>query len=113
MAELTVVEATDRFTHVAIRGTLDAAGVGVVDLELASQTVPRRKPAIIDLREVGLITSLGIGMLVAMVRSLRAHGLASAVVATHTVAGVLRMTSIDELVPVVDTPEEALHLLQV
>ena len=81
MADVQVVELSDGLTHVALRGKLDTAGVGGVDLKLTSHLVTRRKPAIIDLREVPLITSLGIGMLVAIARAMRGHGLPSAAAA--------------------------------
>jgi anti-sigma B factor antagonist len=113
MTEVLLVEATDAFTSVAVRGRLDAAGVGEVDLKLTSQTVARRKPAIIDLTEVSFIASLGIGMLVAIARSLRSHGVGVAVVAGPHVRKILEMTNVGSLVPVVATREEALLALDV
>jgi len=112
MTEVILLEAAGSFTHVAVRGKLDAAGVGEVDVRLTSQTVSRRKPAIIDLGDVGFIASLGIGMLVAIARSMRGHGAGLVVVAGSTpVRSVLEMANIGHLVPLAATRDEALEML--
>lgn len=112
MAEVILKEATDALTHVAVRGKLDAAGVGQVDLRLTMETVARRKPVIMDLSEVTMIASLGIGMLVAIARSMSSHQLGFAVVAgSSPVKSMLTMTSVDMMFPVVTTQEEALRAL--
>ena len=111
MTEVVLIEATEAFTHVAVRGRLDAAGVGEVDLKLTAQTAARRKPAIIDLTEVGFMASLGIGMLVTIAKSMRARGLHVVVVAGSPVGDVLRMTNIASLIPVVATREDAIRVL--
>jgi anti-anti-sigma factor len=114
MAEIVLVEATEAFTHVAVRGKLDAAGVGEVDLRLTSQTVPRRKPALIDLTEVGFIASLGIGMLLLIARAMRGHGVGVAVIAgSPSVRKALEMTNVGPLMPVVATREDGLRVLGV
>ena len=113
MTEVVLVEATDAFTNVAVRGRLDAAGVDEVGLTLTSQTVARRKPAVIDLTEVGFIASLGIGMLVAIAKSLRMHGMGVAVVAAPPVQTILEMTDIGPIIPIVATREAALRTLGV
>lgn len=113
MTEVLLLEATDAFTSVAVRGRLDAAGVGEVDLKLTGQTVARRRPAVIDLTEVGFIASLGIGMLVAIAKSMRLHGVGVAVVAGPPVRTVLEMTNIAPIIPVVATREDALRALGV
>ena len=111
MTEVILIEATEAFTNVAVRGRLDAAGVGEVDLKLTAQTAARRKPAIIDLTDVGFIASLGIGMLVAIAKSMRSRGLRVVVVAGPPVGDVLRMTNIGSLIPVVATRDDALRAL--
>jgi len=75
MTQVILVEADDHFTIVAVEGPLDIAGVGEVDLKLTTHTITRHKPAIIDLREVQILTSLAIGMLVRIAHAMRAHGL--------------------------------------
>ena len=112
MAEVVLVSASDTFTHVAVRGRLDAAGVGQVDVRLTMETVSRRKPAVMDMSEVTMIASLGIGMLVAIARSMSSHQLGFAVVSgSSPVKSMLAMTSVDMMFPVVTTHEEALKAL--
>ena len=109
LAEVVLVEATDALTHLALKGMLDEVGVGEFDLRLP---VARRKPAILDLNGVGVITSLGIGTLVSVVKSMRALGLGIVFLVGPThVRKVLEATSIGHLVPLVETRDEALRAL--
>lgn len=112
MTEVVLVEAADAFTYVAVKGSLDAAGVGEVDLKLTAQTVTRRKPAIVDLNDVGFISSLGIGMLAAIAKALRAHHVGLAVVSSPSpVRDVLELTNLSPLIHVVGSRDEALQAL--
>lgn len=111
MTNITLVEAADTFTLVALRGRLDPDGVGAVESKLTAETVARRKPAIIDLVEVDFIGSIGIGMLIGLGRSMRSHRLGVAVVATAIVKDVLDRLSIGDLFPVVATRDEARQAL--
>lgn len=112
MTEVVLIEAADAFTIVAVRGRLDAAGVGEADLKLTAQTVSRQKPAIIDLSDVGFIASLGIGMLVAVAKALRARRLGVAVVTgSSPVRHTLEITRLDPLIQVVATRHDALRSL--
>lgn len=112
MTEIHLVEAADAFTVVAVRGRLDPEGVGAVETKLTVETVARRKPAVIDLVEVDFIGSIGIGMLIGICRSMRAHRLGVVVVATDIVKDVLDRLSIGDLFPVVATRDEALVALR-
>jgi len=113
MSDVELVEAGEAFTHVAVRGKLDAAGVGAVELTLTSQTVARRTPAIVDLGAVDFIGSLGVGLLVSIARSLRGHGSPMAVIASGPVRAVLDGMTVTSLFPVVQGREEALRALGV
>jgi len=112
MTEVILVEAADGFTLVAVKGRLDAAGVGEVDLRLTTQAVARHRPAIIDLTEVAFIASLGIGMLVAIAKALRARQLGMAVVTGSSPVGpVLKITHLEPLIRVVGSRDDALRAL--
>ena len=111
MAEIVVIEATEAFTHVALRGRLDPAGVGDVELELTKQTVARRKPAIVDMSAVDVLASIGVGMLVRIARSMHSHGVMFGVVATGLSKEILERLKVDTIFPVVPTYEEALKAL--
>jgi anti-anti-sigma factor len=111
MAEIVVVEANDAFTHVALRGRLDLTGVGDVEFELTRQTVPRRKPAIVDISAVEVLASIGVGMLVKIARSMHSHGLIFGVVATGISKETLERLKVDTIFPVVPTYEDAVRTL--
>jgi anti-anti-sigma factor len=111
MTDVALVEANDAFSHLAVRGRLDAAGVDAVDFTLTSRAVTPGKPAIIDLGAVDFIASLGIAMLVRIARDLRGQGAGMAVVATEPVKGLLEMMKMDPLFSVVATRDDALRAL--
>jgi len=111
MAEIVVIEANDAFTHVVLRGRLDVTGVGDVELELAKQTVARRKPAIVDISAVEVLASIGIGMLVKNARSMHSYGLICGVVATGLSRETLLRLKVNTVFPVVSTYEDALRTL--
>jgi anti-anti-sigma regulatory factor len=111
MAEIVVIEASDVLTHVALRGRLDLTGVEDVEVELTTQTVARRKPAIVDISAVNVLASIGIGMLVKTARSMHSYGLIFGVVATGVSKETLERLKVDTVFPVVATYEEALRAL--
>ena len=55
--ELAIRNQTGQITHLALRGRLDVAGVGAVELKLTSHTVPRGKPLLLDMSEVTFLSS--------------------------------------------------------
>ena len=111
MAEIVIIEASDVLTHVALRGRLDATGVGDVEHELAKQTVARRKPAIVDISAVEVLASIGVGMLVKNARQMHSYGLICGVVATGLGKEVLERLKVNTIFPVVPSYEEALRTL--
>ena len=113
MLDVKLVEETETYTHVALRGNLDESWTDAANTQLTSHTVDRRKPAILDLNGEGRITSLGIGVLITIERSMRSLDIGLAIVVGQTpVRQVLEMTSIDILIPVRSTRDEALSALR-
>ena len=111
MTTIVLIEANDAFTHVALRGRLDATGVADVELEFTRQTVARRKPAIVDISAVEILASIGVGMLVKNARSMHSYGLIFGVVATGLGKEILERLKVDTIFPVVATYEDALRTL--
>jgi anti-anti-sigma factor len=106
-----VIERSDELTHVSLDGRLDIAGVELVQLPVTMVVVARKKPAIVDMSGVELLVSIGIGMLVSAARALKNHGTTMIVFAPREgVAQVLRLSSIDKMIPIAATKEEALAL---
>jgi anti-anti-sigma factor len=112
MAGLTLIEANDTFTHVALQGRLDLEGVEKLDFELSRQIVARRKPAILDISDVDVLASVGVGMLVRIARSMQGQGLVLVVIATGFAEEVLKQLKIDEVFPLVETYEQAREMLR-
>lgn len=100
MAELSVIEISENLSHVALAGRLDTRGVEAVELELTARTATRRKPAIVDLSGLEFISSLGMGMLVRLARTLKSHGAPFILVGAHgVVQRALLASSIDKVIP--------------
>jgi anti-anti-sigma factor len=107
MAEFVVIEANDDFTHIALRGRLDATGVEPLEKQLADHAVARRKPTIVDITAVDVLASAGIGMLVKTARMLHSYGVIFGVVATGMSKDILERLKVDTIFPVVPTYEQA------
>jgi anti-anti-sigma factor len=112
MIELEVVEASDSLSHVALRGRLDLEGVREVELPFTSQTCSRRKPAIVDLSGLSILTSVGIGLLVRCAVTLRRHGAPTVLLAPQEdVRTLLEATGIQHVTPMADSRDQALEIL--
>ncbi len=100
MSQLSVVEVTDAYVHLALAGRLDIPTVNAIQLRFTSEATVRRKPLILDLSGVDLITSYGMGMLVSAARTLIGHG--AGIVAFGAQPNVdlaLRATALDRVIP--------------
>jgi len=109
VAEIALIEASDKLTHVALRGRIDSSGAEKLEEELTRQTVARRKPAIVDITAVEALPAIGNGMLIKTARSRHAYGLIFGVVATGNCKTILERLNVHTIFPVVPTYEEALH----
>ena len=86
---------------VRLAGRMDIPGVQLVDLKFTVYTATRRKPVIIDLSDVELITSVGIGMLLRNAQTLKLHGQPMILLNPNSkVETVLRLTNVHEVTPV-------------
>jgi anti-anti-sigma factor len=68
--EIRVVESADGLSHLALSGRLDLAGTQAIEAQFTALTAGAKKTAIIDLREVTFLASLGMRMLVSSARAL-------------------------------------------
>jgi anti-anti-sigma regulatory factor len=59
--ELEIKNQSDQITQLALRGRLDTARVGEIELRFTSHTVPRAKPLLLDMAEVTFLPPLGCG----------------------------------------------------
>jgi anti-anti-sigma factor len=86
---------------VRLSGALDISGVQEVSLKFTTYTATARKPVIVDLNQVTLITSMGLGMLIMNAKSLLLHRLPTVLLNPQpTVEKVIRMSGLDQILPI-------------
>lgn len=74
MTKIRTIDASAKYSHLAIDGRLDVAGVGAIETPLIVATVTRGMSVMIDMSGVEFLGSLGIGMLVRCAVSLNRRG---------------------------------------
>jgi anti-sigma B factor antagonist len=110
--ELEIKNQSDRITHLALRGRLDTAGVGEVELRFTGHTVPRAKPLLLDMSEVTFLASLGLRMLLTVAKALDRRGAKTVLLSPQpAVREVLKLSGFDQLMPVQNDEGAALALL--
>ncbi|HEX5272073.1 MAG TPA: STAS domain-containing protein [Gemmataceae bacterium] len=110
--QLNVIRADDVMTELALVGKLDIAGVHAIDMKFHLNTAARRKPTLVDLSQLEMITSLGIGLLISCGRSLMRHGPKLVLCnPTPVVEEAMKAIGLGEAIPVAHTREEAMTIL--
>jgi anti-anti-sigma factor len=110
--QLTEVHLDDHITHLALSGRLDVAGLHAVDVKFHGYTAARRRPALVDISGVEMITSLGMGMFLSCARSLQRHGARMVLLNPQPqVEELLKAVGIDQGIPIVRSLDEALRIL--
>lgn len=94
---------------VYLSGRMDIPGVQEVELRFTVLTSTLKKPVIVDLSAVELITSIGLGMLIRNANVLKTQGLPMIILNPKpNVERVIRMAALSELLPIEATLEAAL-----
>ena len=110
--ELETNNQSDQITRLALRGRLDTAGVGKVELRFTALTVPRAKPLLLDMSEVTYLASLGLRMLLTVAKALDRRGVKMVLLSPQpAVQKVLSLSGFDELIPVRDDEGTAVAFL--
>jgi anti-anti-sigma factor len=110
--QLNVTRADDEMTELALAGKLDIAGVHAIDLKFHVNTAARRKPCLVDLSQLEMITSLGIGLLISCGRSLMRHGFKMVLLNPQPVVEeAMKAIGLGEAIPIARTREEAMAIL--
>ncbi len=110
--ELEIKNQSDQITHLALRGRIDTAGVGQVELKFTSYTVPRAKPLLLDMSEVTFLSSLGLRMLLIVAKALDRRGGKTVLLSPQpAVRETLKISGFDQLMPVHNDEETALAFL--
>ena len=109
---LQVLRSDDELTHVKLSGRVDLAGIGDLDREFTRQTVPRRKPVLVDISDVDYIASIGLRMLVTAAKALHKFGVKMVLLNPHPdVEDVLRTAGFDKVMPIEHDYETAVETL--
>lgn len=86
---------------VYLSGRLDIPGVQDVQLKFTVFTATQKKPVIVNLSDVTLITSIGLGMLIAGANALRIYGVPMVLLNPQRgVEKVLEMACVNEILPI-------------
>jgi anti-sigma B factor antagonist len=87
--------------RVYLAGRLDVPGVNEVQLKFPVYASTQRGPVIVDLSEVTLITSMGLGMLLTNARTLKSHGARMVLLSPPAdVEKVINMACVAEYLPI-------------
>jgi serine/threonine-protein kinase RsbW len=109
--EMTILERDDKISHVVLTGRLDTTAAEQIDKHFSDATAGRNRPAIVDLSQVEFMASRGIGLLLANCKRLNKGG--HKLVALNPqglVAGVLKASKTELIMPVAHDLEEAIQI---
>lgn len=111
--EMTVVNAGEDFTHIALSGRVDLKGIGDLDWEFTRQTVTRKKPVLVDISDVDFLASIGLRMLVKAAKALNKNSAKVLLLNPQPdVEEVLRTSGFDKIMPIEHDYEKALDALK-
>lgn len=98
--DINVEEIEGGITNVVLRGRLDTAGAGAIDLRF-NVVAGAKRAVIVDLSGVNFLASLGIRLLVIGAKSIKNKGGKFAVLSPdENVFGVLKTAGIDQMMPI-------------
>ncbi len=99
--------------YVHLEGRMDIPGVQLVSLKFTVYTATRKKPVIVDLSQVEIITSMGIGMLISNANSLKLHAMPMILLnPQERVEEVLKLAHIDHILPIEHELASAIKRIQ-
>jgi anti-anti-sigma factor len=109
--ELEILEESQTFTRLALKGRLDTAGVDRIETRLTA-SLARGGHGVIDLSEVTFLASLGIRLLITVAKMLHRRGSRLVLVAPRPLVDqALKHSSLDDIIPVAESTDAALALL--
>jgi anti-anti-sigma factor len=110
--QLNVIRLDDELTHLALVGKMDIAGVHAIDMKFHGYTAARRRPTLVDLSGVELMTSLGMGVFISCARSMQRYGARMVLLNPQPVVEeAMKSIGLGEAIPIVHSQEEAMRIL--
>lgn len=111
--ELKIHEEKPNYKHLSLIGRLDTKGVDGIELKFNAVLGAKAKNVLVNFAEVSFLSSMGIRMLVTMARvCARNAGQMIIVGPQELVLEAMKHASLDDLMPIVSTIEEAETLFQ-
>jgi anti-anti-sigma factor len=109
--EIREIEKGDGLRHLALSGRLDLAGTQAIETQFAALTSGAKQTAIVDVREVTFLASLGLRMLVSSARTLVKSGAKLVVLGPRpAVRLVLETAGLAAILPIAANDAEAIAL---
>lgn len=113
MLEIISIERSDDIGHVALKGRLMAGSIQDIDVRFHKATAAKERNTIVDLTELEIITSLGIGMIIGCSRSLERNGHKLVVLNPQdSVDKAMKTLRVAEVLPVVYSLDEAVAIVK-
>ncbi|HSV71488.1 MAG TPA: STAS domain-containing protein [Methylibium sp.] len=110
--ELEVVDIGPAVTCVRLDGRLDALGADAIGVRFSAAVAAPGRPAVVDLSGVSFVASMGLRLLISTARALHSKGATLVLFgAQDAVRQVLEEASIDQIIPVAASREQALAQL--
>ena len=101
---------SENIAHVKLRGRLDTPGVDKIEAKFSGTLVPDGRNAVVDLREVSFIASMGLRMLIAVAKQLRRRNARMVLFAPQAqVNEVFQTVLLHDIVPIVADEAEAVR----
>jgi anti-anti-sigma factor len=99
----------DELRRIVITGRLDTPGTNAIAPELAELAAVPKRGIVVDLSAVEFVSSMGIGQLIVNAKAVRSRGgiLVLIVSGTSIVMTSLKVTGVDQLIPVYQYAPEA------
>lgn len=111
--EMTILEETDRYIAVALAGRLDLQGVNDIEIPFKERAACAPGDLIVDLSRLDFLASLGMRVLITSAKRVQKNGGRLILVAPQEeVENALKMSGLDQVMPMVDSMEEARALVQ-
>ena len=105
--EMNVEELPSGATLVVLRGRLDVAGAGAIELKF-NATASKRKALVVDMSGVGFVASMGMRLLLLVGKTMTARGGKMALLSpVPDVASVLHTAGIDSIIPICTSRDAA------
>ena len=111
--EMKVVEETEDLTYVALVGRMDVGGVEQIETRFVAYTTSRSKPVIVDISQVPFMASIGMRVILRVVKALKPIGAKLVVLKPQPlVEEALRIACLDQVFGIAHDEQKALELLR-